>query len=127
MQLYNPAKTSNLRVCRLECGRVSGLLNQNTSLLLYIFVLFFCPQLPLTENILFLTSLLSEVSMLCSAAFIEEDERQNENLVLESQTCGPRHPPPSQTSGHTVAAVCKGSCGLGANKSLSRSMPGHRV
>lgn len=45
-----------------------------------------------TENILFLSSLVSKVNMLCSAAFREEDERQNENLVLESQACGPRHP-----------------------------------
>ena len=29
--------------------------------------------------------------MLCSAAFIEEDERQNENFVLEFQACGARH------------------------------------
>lgn len=124
MQLYNPAKTSNLRVCQLECGGASGLHSQNTSLLWYVFVLFFCPQMPLAENILFLTPLISEVNMWRSAAFIEEDERQNENLVLESQARGPRHP--GVDSRQMAAAVWKRIRGRGANWRLSRGTPGHR-
>lgn len=81
MQLYNPAKTFNLRVCQLECGRASVPCNKNTSLLLYTFWSLFCPQMPFTE-ILFLISLKSDVKMLYPATFIEEDERQNESLVL---------------------------------------------
>lgn len=82
MQLYNPAKTSNLRVCQLECGRASGLCNQNTSLQLYRAFFFFYPQMPFTNKNLFFKSLTSLVNMVCSETFIDEDERQNESLVL---------------------------------------------
>lgn len=84
--------------------------------------------MPFIEKILFLISLKSEVYILYPAAFIEEDERQNESLVLISQAWGPGHPGvgclSSERSRQMVAARLKCSCGLNANWSLSR---GHRV